>query len=241
MSDTLLPENDNTGNTGRMSRELEIKFGNKVQTNEFNEIIIVKKNRKSKKLILFLIIIIIAIISGTVFLVFFFSNRKSVCESGENEKCKTCNIFNKCNSCNPGYKLKEEACIINYSFEALYYTKTPNEEVNLLGEFNFRIEEMFIDGKKVDPCRKYKFESIGSHSVLVLIDLSKKTSLESMFLESEMISIYFTEKFNTEKIEGMNYMFDTCKKLTSIDLSVFNTRNVLDMQGSLVSVIHLNQ
>jgi len=62
-----------------------------------------------------------------------------------------------------------------------------------------------------------------------------------MFFESEMVSIYFTEKFNTEKIEGMNYMFDTCTKLTSIDLSVFNTRNVLDMQGSLVSVIHLNQ
>ena len=44
MSDTLLPENDNIDNTGRMSRELEIKFGNKEQTNEFNEIIIVKKN-----------------------------------------------------------------------------------------------------------------------------------------------------------------------------------------------------
>ena len=181
------------------------------------------------------------IISGTIFLIFFFLNRESVCESGENEKCKTCDIFNKCNSCNPGYKLKEGACIINYSFEALYYTKTPNETVNLLGDFNFIIEEMFIDGKKVYPWKKYKFESIGSHSVLVLIDLSKKNSLESMFFESEMVSIYFTEKFNTEKIEGMNYMFDTCTKLTSIDLSVFNTRNVLDMQGSLVSVIHLNR
>jgi len=71
-----------------MSRELEIKFGNKEQTNEFNEIIIVKKNRKSKKLILLLIIIIIAIISGTVFLVFFFSNRKSVCESEKMKNAK---------------------------------------------------------------------------------------------------------------------------------------------------------
>ena len=184
-----------------------------------------------------------AIISGIVFIYFFFiyKPRKSTCELGVDEKCKTCDQYNYCDSCNPGYKLENGACIINYSFKTLYQTQKENQRVNLLGEFKFIIEEMIIDGKKVDPCRKYTFESIGLHSVYVLVDLSQTSSLESMFYESDMISISFSEKFNTEKIVDMNYMFDTCENLTSIDLSVFNTRNVLDMGECLVSVLHLSQ
>ena len=244
MRNTLLPNDDNK-ELG--SLEVEVNSENGRKTNDIDDIIIPKNNRKNlkkKKIIIFLIIIIMAIISGIVIIYFFFiyKPRKSTCELGVDEKCKTCDQYNYCDSCNPGYKLENGACIINYSFKTLYQTQKENQRVNLLGEFKFIIEEMIIDGKKVDPCRKYIFESIGLHSVYVLVDLSQTSSLESMFYESDMISISFSEKFNTEKIVDMNYMFDTCQNLTSIDLSVFNTRNVLDMGGmfsectSLISV-----
>lgn len=244
MRNTLLPNDDNK-ELG--SLEVEVNSENGRKTNDIDDIIIPKNNRKNlkkkKKIIIFLIIIIMAIISGIVFIYFFFiyKPRKSTCELGVDEKCKTCDQYNYCDSCNPGYKLENGACIINYSFKTLYQTQKENQRVNLLGEFKFIIEEMIIDGKKVDPCRKYTFESIGLHSVYVLVDLSQTSSLESMFYESDMISISFSEKFNTEKIVDMNYMFDTCENLTSIDLSVFNTRNVLDMGECLVSVLHLSQ
>ena len=228
MDDNLLPNSTIGGS-------LEIKLKDRVKTNELSEIIIPIKNKKNKKLILYLIIIIMVIISGliTIYFFFFYKSKKRICELGENEKCNTCDEYNYCDSCNPGYKLVKEKgeCIVNYSFKAIYKTETPNQEVNLLGNFAFIIEEMIIDGKKVDISRKYTFELNGTHSVLVSVDLSQTSKLESMFSESEMISISFTEKFNTEKIVDMNYMFDSCTKLTSIDLSVFITRNVLDMQG----------
>ena len=156
-----------------------------------------------------------AIISGVIFIYFFFLNKpmKKVCEEG--------------------YKLENDSCILPYSFKSIYETKLKNQGVNLFGDyFDFIIDEMIIDGKKVDFCRTYKFESIGLHTVLVSMNLSKKKkSLEYMFSESEMISIAFGEKFNTEEITDMSYMFEECEKLTSIEHSVFNTINVLNMGG----------
>ena len=141
------------------------------------------------------------IFSGIVIIYFFFiyKPRKSTCELGVDEKCKTCDQYNYCDSCNPGYKLENRACIINYSFKTLYQTQKENQRVNLLGEFKFIIEEMIIDGKKVDPCRKYTFESIGLHSVYVLVDLSQTSSLESMFYESDMISIFLVKNLILKK------------------------------------------
>jgi len=145
MTDNLLPDYTERGS-------LEIKIEDRAKTNEFNEVIMPKKNRKNKKFIIYLIIIIMTIISVPIIIYFFFfyKSKKSFCESGENEKCKTCDEYNYCDSCNPGYKLVKEKgeCIVNYSFKAIYQTEKPNEKVNLLGDFNFIIEEMIIDGKK---------------------------------------------------------------------------------------------
>ena len=171
------------------------------------------------------IIFIIAIICFVLFYII----KKSECEKGENEKCKTCNKLNYCDSCNPGYKLEKGKCILNYSFIATYETTSPNQLVNLFGDFKVVIKEIEIDGVKVDFCKSYIFKSAGKHIVIVLLDISVIKTLNSMFYHSEATSIIFSEKFKTEAITDMNKMFKDCSKLTSINLSYFNTNNVIDM------------
>ena len=51
------------------------------------------------------------------------SEENNKCEIGEENKCMICNKYkSKCLKCNPGYKLMDGICIINYSFKAIYYT-----------------------------------------------------------------------------------------------------------------------
>ena len=51
--------------------------------------------------------------------------------------------------------------------------------------------------------------------------------LDRMFYNNEnIISIYFSPIFNTENIIIMSYFFYKCKKLTSINIINFNTKNV---------------
>ena len=89
---------------------------------------------------------------------------------------------------------------------------------------------MTIDGEKVDFCTTYIFKSAGKHTGIVLVDLSLIFTLNSIFNNSEMTSIIFSEKFNTENIKYMNNMFKGCSQLTSINLSYFNTKNDENME-----------
>ncbi len=52
-----------------------------------------------------------------------------------------------------------------------------------------------------------------------------------MFYGCQKLSSLDLSKFNTEKVEGMTSMFEECKNLSSLDLSKFNTEKVTDMRG----------
>ena len=52
-----------------------------------------------------------------------------------------------------------------------------------------------------------------------------------MFYECNKLSSLDLSKFNTEKVTDMSSMFDGCQKLSSLDLSKFNTEKVTDMRG----------
>ena len=152
-------------------------------------------------------------------------------ENEEKDKCSIYDIDNKkCLKCSLGYKLLEGECLINYSFKAIYATNKRNENINLVNNLPNDIEEMIIDGKEVKPCKNFTFESKGQHIIYVLVDLSKLDSLQYMFYKiNNLISISFTEKFNTEKIKYMNYLFSFCSSLININIKTFDTSNVLDM------------
>ena len=89
---------------------------------------------------------------------------------------------------------------------------------------------MNIENKIVEPCNNYTFSHLGNHIVYVL--LQNNTSLNYMFHEvKSLISIDFSEKFNTENKTDMNNMFNGCLSLTSINLTYFNTKNVKNMEN----------
>ena len=217
-----------------ISSDKEIQLNNIDDISDINYTMQLKINNKKEeqkkfKITLLIIILVIIFIIAIIYFVIIYIIKKSECELGENEKCKTCDKNNYCDSCNPGYKLEKGKCILNYSFIASYQTSFPNQSVQLFGDFKVVIKEMTIDGEKADFCTTYKFKSAGSHTVIVLLDISQIKTSKLMFAQSEITSIIFSEKFNTESITDMNGMFRYCNKLTSIKLSSFNTKNVVDM------------
>ena len=86
---------------------------------------------------------------------------------------------------------------------------------------------MSINGTRITPSSYYTFEYIGNYILYVLIDISKLDSILSMFSKVfKMVSITFTNKFESKNIKNMNYMFYFCTSLTSIDFTHFDTTNV---------------
>ena len=167
--------------------------------------------------IIILIIFLIIIISLIIFLL---SNKV---ERGKNKSKKKAN-------CESGYKLVDGKCFINYSFKALYYTENDNETINLIYNFPNGIKEIIADDKNIVPCYNYTFPNSGIHTIYILLNMTKCDSLYLMFFGNKrLISISFSEIFNTENITNLRNMFDGCKSLTFIDFSDFNTKNVVNM------------
>ena len=78
-----------------------------------------------------------------------------------------------------------------------------------LNEFNV---ELFIDEKKMKFKKSFKFEKEGEFKIKIIINESIKNCLN---------------------------MFYNCKYLTQIDLSSFNTDNVINMSGMFHGCTHL--
>ena len=94
------------------------------------------------------------------------------------------------------------------------------------------MSELIIDSEITEPCAKYTFNSTGKHKVYFKLDISKVNTLQDLFSGINNITlISFSSLFNTENINYMNEMFENCNLLTSINISSFNTKNVIDMNA----------
>ena len=133
--------------------------------------------------------------------------------------------------CGVGYKNEGNKCVIDYSIKAIYFTKEDNENINLIGYIPDFPIRMVVDGKFVESTKSYIFPKKGEHTVLIKGDFSKLTSAKRMFYKiHNLIKIEFTQLFDTKNIKDMKSMFYECTELTSIDLSHFNTKNVVNME-----------
>ena len=174
-----------------------------------------------------------------------------ICELGEGNKCKTCNLEskNKCGDCNPGYKLMNDGICkkIENSFIASYNVtslKDPTYIMNLKGNnINFSNIEMYINDKKVEPYLvydypyiiyhknafvSYKFPKLGINEVKIIIN-QKLSKIQNLFyLCRDVVNITFSDTFDTSNVHCMQYMFGSCSSLISLDLSSFNTSLVSD-------------
>ena len=110
-----------------------------------------------------------------------------------------------------------------------------NEETKLFNVENladYKINKIQVDDQYFDiNTNYYKFKTEGEHKVRINLALENSTSLEKFFENiNELISINFTNDFNTTGIIYMNEMFSFSKNLISVNLSNLNTENVITMK-----------
>ena len=154
-------------------------------------------------------------------------------QKGDGLFCKTADAAeSKCTSCNEGYNLENGKCILNYHFRAIFKTRTKNENVKIIGKYYYIVEEMIVDGKKLEKNTKsFPFENKGEHIVYYKVKLPKDGSIIGMFEGlKQMTSISFSELFNLSSVTNINRMFYNCQNLKNIDLSKINSENLEKME-----------
>ena len=169
----------------------------------------------------------------------FYKNEKIVscdytCETGGKEKCETCSKENICSSCNKDYILSEGKCSYNYSFTATYYTDKKNQTIKLIGHPNiYKIIKMKIGEEIImNPPSRYNFSLAGIHTVDIQIDISQITTFADFFGDvTNLKSITFYSFFFKDYIKDMSGFFSNCISLTSIDMSNFQSQNIITIDG----------
>ena len=164
----------------------------------------------------------------------FMKIEEETCDKGENEKCLTCQ-GDHCGSCNIGYKLKEGKCVFTYSFKATYEAVTLNKMVKLFNydeKKTFKIINVQFNGRNYNsiPTNDFPLPSEGKYELYVLLVITETTSFYEMYSNLErLISISFSEDFNTKNISNMTRMFAYNDNLVRVNISFFNTENVESM------------
>jgi surface protein len=105
-----------------------------------------------------------------------------------------------------------------------------NEQIkNIIGDyFNNDNSTLYFNKKKIDFNDKIILENNNNNNKIFIF--CNKSKFIMMFYKCNNISYIKFIKV-AEYVEYMNNMFDGCSKLTSIDISKFNTQNVKDMQN----------
>ena len=78
------------------------------------------------------------------------------------------------------------------------------------------------------------------YGLSLLLKKYDKTSLDSCFYGCEKLTrLEFPPDFDTSNVTDMSSMFRRCKRLSTLDLSSFNTYNVRDMNHMFVNAVVL--
>ena len=109
-----------------------------------------------------------------------------------------------------------------------YYNKNSKQGINLFHNINEENVEIYVNDKKIKFKYEYRSDEIG------LIKVEYKfnkllTSTAYMFYGCENLESINLSSFNSINVIDMSYMFSSCTNLKLIDLSSFNTNNVRDM------------
>ena len=135
------------------------------------------------------------------------------------------------NKCKVGYKNEGDKCVIDYAIKASYFTKQDNEQINLMSFVPDFPIQMIIDGELVESTKSFTFPKKGEHKVLIKSNFTKLTSTKRWFYKiSNLLNLEFTPLFESKNVKDMKAIFYECSELTSIDLSHFDTTNVVNME-----------
>ena len=150
------------------------------------------------------------------------------CETGEEEKCLTCDKDNNiCSSCNIGYKLVNGKCRPDFFIKAIFNTIQVGDKVDLYYPSNAFLESMIVEGKKMSPTKSYIFEEIGNHTVYykfskIRFDVSSISGFFYYNINSKndyLISVTFSDFDEYIPEVSFKQMFFRRKKLYSVDFS----------------------
>ena len=89
--------------------------------------------------------------------------------------------------------------------------------------------QIFIEGKKIPFSYYYKFKKSGTYRIIFSFH-NKLKSLCNMFFSCESLTNIDLSNFNSSNIITMSFMFYYCKSLVSINISSFNTQKVTNME-----------
>ena len=151
------------------------------------------------------------------------------CDIGEDDKCLVCDEgINKCSKCNIGYKLENGKCILNYSIKAIYYADKKKSVTLINSNYKSKIKEILIDGINQTNINNAYMLEYGNHTVFILLDMN---SLPQKMFDGcgGLEEIYFSSQFRNIEIKSLEYMFNGCTYLNSIDFSNFIINNVTSL------------
>ena len=88
--------------------------------------------------------------------------------------------------------------------------------------------ELYLNNNKIDFSYKYKFPIDGKYKIDIIIK-NPLSNTNYMFYCLKKLTSLDLSNFNTNNVKDMSDMFSECSSLTSLNLSNFNTNNVKDM------------
>ena len=103
-----------------------------------------------------------------------------------------------------------------------------NSEERINNQINDKNIEIEIDNKIIPFNIKYRFDKKGKHIIKYYIN-NYVSNIKGIFGGCEKITKIEMTNFNTENIINMKCMFSGCKSLE--DLSIINTQNVNNMNS----------
>ena len=88
----------------------------------------------------------------------------------------------------------------------------------------------FADARPTTTCAWFNYmENLQSITGISFLNTSEVTNMDFMFNECRGLTSLDLSNFNTIKATSMGAMFQDCESLTSLDLRSFNTANVIDI------------
>jgi len=111
-----------------------------------------------------------------------------------------------------------------------YYRNIGEHHHDNLKELNELNTEIFINNKKYKYAKSFKPEKEGLYEIKIKFNLKIK-DYSFMFSGCSKLSNIDLSSFDTKNVTNMSHMFSGCCNLTNIDLSSFDTKNVTNMIG----------
>ena len=99
--------------------------------------------------------------------------------------------------------------------------------------------ELYLNDNKIDFCYKYKFPQEGKYTIKIRFK-KPLTNTNCMFIGCNKLSSIDLSNFNTSNVNNMSNMFYNCFSLTSLNLSNFTNNNVKNMSKMFYNCSSLN-